>query len=341
MVKVIHILPSNAIGGAPMNVSRIVGLTEDAFDHKVFFIKFYKTKNVKISSKFIGKVSDITLLNILYIFIYLMHTKITGKKFVVLTHGRMIGLVFRPLCKLLSIPNIHTYRGFTTSRYSGLFAKLINGLYILIEQRICNYGKVVAVSESEKKALIYQLKCKDVRVIYNPVQIEIEPKEDKDFDIVFLGRRSLQKGFDRFIEMFSDCTHLKVAWFGDGDMPVQLNLSANIVVRPAVKNVSEVLSNTKLLGVLSRWEGASTVVLEALQYGVPVISVECQGVDEFVHYTKGGTITSEYNFVKTINSTLEDDEKYHNLKRNTFKIKTLLDPSVIKKKYIQIIEECL
>ena len=34
MLKVIHILPSNAIGGAPMNVSRIVGLTEDAFDHK-------------------------------------------------------------------------------------------------------------------------------------------------------------------------------------------------------------------------------------------------------------------------------------------------------------------
>ena len=337
-MKVIHILPDNSVGGAPINVNRIIDLTKVHFNHEVLFLKYFRC-DLNVLNEYIPiKLQASILINIVSIIFYLVMLIWRKEAFILCTHGRFCGLFFRILASIFSIPVVHTYRGFMLKRYTGLFADFKNNTINYLERKLSQTGTIIAVGASEYKAISLHLQPRKLELIYNPVSLILEEKNNNpEFDIIFIGRKSLQKGYDKFQKLVTLNKVSHIGWFGDDeDFEAFTSINDKVIIKPSVSDVSGLLKKTKLLGVLSRWEGASTVTIEALMSSVPVIALSCQGVDEFIDQTGGGKIVEFDDFLPVVEDLISNPSKMMDLKMNTAGIYEMVNLNDIKDKYINI-----
>ena len=144
------------------------------------------------------------------------------------------------------------------------------------------FGTCIAVGFDEANLVQKFLKPRKLCIIRNPVpKIEWE-KGVSQFDFGFVGRRSLQKGFDRALYICRQNPDLKFAWVGD----CEGQQFQNIVVPNNLKLIrylpqTKIFESIKVLICLSRWEGCSTVISECVKSEKPFLSVYCSGVSEF------------------------------------------------------------
>ena len=127
----------------------------------------------------------------------------------------------------------------------------------------------------------------NVCVIPNPLaQMPSERSPLSEKRIVAVGRYVYQKGFDLLLQSWSRVEkelpdwHLSV--FGAGDRRPYLQLadelklgSSRYELCGAVDNISEQYINSSMFVFSSRFEGFGMVLLEAMSYGLPVISFDC------------------------------------------------------------------
>ena len=337
-MKVVHILPNNSVGGAPINVGRIAKLTETHFQHEVLYMNF-ASDGLILLNKFVPiNLSGSVVFNFIKIMIYLFRLRLRNGPFLICTHGRFCGLLFRFIFSRFPIPVVHTYRGFTLTRYSGFMSKFRNTLILFLEKTLSQSGTIIAVGAGEYEAICSALEPKKLELVYNPVMIKsAETSSSPKYDVIFIGRKSYQKGYDRFLSIAALDKNSKMAWFGDDeDFICSGPLPENVAVHSSTDNLVKTLSETKYLGVLSRWEGASTVVIEALMSGVPVIATPCQGVDEFIQFTGAGQTVPLDKFSSTIQELLLDSRGLKAFQAKSESIYDMVNLVDIKNKYIRI-----
>jgi len=142
-----------------------------------------------------------------------------------------------------------------------------------------------------------------LEVVYNTLEVDdIKAKSKEDPDIVFddkqlniisVGRLTEAKGFDRLIkvhsslrkENFNCCLYI----LGEGDLRESLeSMAKELGVFDTVHflgfhtNPYKFVSRADLFVCSSRREGFSTAVSEALLLGVPVVSTHCSGAEELL-----------------------------------------------------------
>lgn len=106
--------------------------------------------------------------------------------------------------------------------------------------------------------------------------------------VLAVGRCTCQKGFDLLINIWKDVKKNEVAkdWklkiVGDGEdkdklveQAKTLNLLTSIEFYPAQKDLSVYYMNSSIYVMTSRYEGLPMVLLEAISYGLPIISYDC------------------------------------------------------------------
>jgi len=180
-------------------------------------------------------------------------------------------------------------------------------IYALERQGMMGADRVIAVSEFVKRRCVenYYIPSEKIRVVYNSVDFEEETLRVKkeiikphDKIILFLGRVTLQKGPEYFLEAakkvseFDD--NIKFILAGSGDMlPRMIEKAADLGIGNKVlfpgftsqQQTSELMKAADVFVMPSVSEPYGIVPLEAMSQGTPTIISRQSGVSEVLANT--------------------------------------------------------
>jgi glycosyltransferase involved in cell wall biosynthesis len=137
------------------------------------------------------------------------------------------------------------------------------------------------------------VKREKVHVIPNPV---LKPKARRsegvsvrtERTVLSIGRMESEKGFDILIAAFAKCVQKHREWrlkiIGDGSrrgelaaLVRKLDIEARVILGEVTKDPSTAYLDADLFVLPSRHEGFPNALVEAMAYGLPVISSNCPG----------------------------------------------------------------
>ena len=178
-----------------------------------------------------------------------------------------------------------------------LFLKII--LYNLSDKIISNSK---GSGNSLKKIFINK---KKIFPIYNPYLKKISKKSKKKRfnNLLSVGRLTKQKDFYNLIISFSfikdQIPNYKLIIIGDGHLKNELQnlveslgLKKRIILTGWKKNLKKYYLNSKLFILNSVYEGFGNVLIDAINYDLPIITTNCKsGPSEIIDHGKGGFLT--------------------------------------------------
>lgn len=128
-------------------------------------------------------------------------------------------------------------------------------------------------------------------------QISLDTSGTKDFDFVYVGRLSKEKGLLEFLELL-DGTE-RAAIVGEGELSEELvneyGSQSNITIFGFVDNekIKGLMQRAKYLVIPSLWyENNPVIVMEAYSVGVPVIGSRVGGIPEIVIDSETGYLVN-------------------------------------------------
>ena len=121
------------------------------------------------------------------------------------------------------------------------------------------------------------------------------------YDITFVGRLTYQKNPERLIGILKKLLEIlpsfKAAIIGDGPLKGETEklvkenkLENNVSLLGFQENPYKILKDSKVMLLVSRWEGLPMCVLEALALGVPVVSTPTDGISSVIKNENNGYI---------------------------------------------------
>jgi len=192
-----------------------------------------------------------------------------------------------------------------------------------------NYGLgrinyLVATSIHNKRMLLMDgVKSQNLFIKYNTVDTLIfspEDKIEKNIDILFIGRLSIEKGVDILIDAVKYLSKKKrIVIIGDGPLKYDLIEKAKTVKQDIkfegfVKyhELPSFIKRAKLVITPSRSESHAVVPLEAMACGVPVIGSCVSGMEDSIENNKNGWLLIQNNaevLSKLIKTVFSDENK--------------------------------
>ncbi|WP_206081117.1 glycosyltransferase family 4 protein [Marinobacter orientalis] len=151
---------------------------------------------------------------------------------------------------------------------------------------------VVAQTEQSAQWIRDHAGARNVQVIPNPVIYPLESQEPRvtppraERSLLAVGRLAPQKGYERLLAAFSELAPDFPEWqlhiVGDGvcrneleERVLSFGLTDRIRLPGAVGNVADWYRSADLFVMTSRFEGFPNTLAEALSYGLPAVSVDC------------------------------------------------------------------
>lgn len=165
------------------------------------------------------------------------------------------------------------------------------------------YDKFVCLTKEDLRNWVG---LKNVMCIPNFIEIENAEKAAlKENQMIAVGRLSYQKGYDRMIKAWKIVSERHPAWtlniFGGGELKDtliglidSLGLNETVIIHNPTDDIkSEYLNNSALL-LSSHYEGLPMVLLEAMSYGLPLISFDCQcGPRDIIRNNANGLLVKD------------------------------------------------
>ncbi len=219
------------------------------------------------------------------------------------------------------------------NKFSSIFAILSKILtYNFSDKIICNS---VGSKNSLQKLLFKKSK---VISIYNPYLKKIYKKKffTKKKFIISVGRITKQKDHQTLVEaikiLHKKGINLKLLLIGDGDQKEKiqslinrLDLNKNVKILGWKKNLTNYYKSAKIFVLPSLYEGLGNVVIDAVNFNIPVVTTNCKsGPSEIVKKNKGG-------FIVPISNPQQIAMKIHYCLKN---YKLALNRAKYAKKYI-------
>ena len=172
---------------------------------------------------------------------------------------------------------------------------------------------IITNSHGSKKSLdkILLLK-KNLQYIYNPYlkKTKINTKFKKQNFILSVGRLTIQKNFEGLIKSFFLFSKIyknyKLIIAGDGplrskleDLSKELKINKKVIFVGWKHDLDKYYKKSKMFILNSVYEGLGNVLIDAVNYNIPIITTNCKsGPSEIVDYGKGG-------FIVPINSEIQ------------------------------------
>ncbi|MCL6263663.1 glycosyltransferase family 4 protein [Craterilacuibacter sp. RT1T] len=197
---------------------------------------------------------------------------------------------------------------------------------------------VVTLTEADKKLWQDNTTCNaNITTIPNPITIEISTdiKIKKEKLLLAIGRLEHEKGFDLLLEAWSKISTRHPDWrlriVGSGQEHTslekirnELKIQESTELVPTTKNIAEHYNQATFFVVSSRFEGFGLVIIEALAFGIPVISFDCPfGPKEIIKEGKHGWLCSNGNtdhlsdrIDQELKSTEKNPDRYNNISEN-------------------------
>ncbi|MDR2644077.1 MAG: glycosyltransferase [Planctomycetaceae bacterium] len=157
----------------------------------------------------------------------------------------------------------------------------------LVEKYIC-----VSDSVAEFSRDIVGLPAQKISVIRNGIIIPPKIPNETGNKIIFVGRIDYQKGIDWLIQTLPMWLSKLEGWelviVGDGVWRNKLEEQIDESLRSRVKiigwrlDANELIAESKILLLTSRWEGMPNVILQAMSNAKPVVATNVEGVAELL-----------------------------------------------------------
>ena len=160
------------------------------------------------------------------------------------------------------------------------------------------YPKTDGVIFQTERAKTYFGSLKNGCIIPNPISVAAYATAEKQKKIVSVGSLKPQKNhrllIDAFANIAGDFTEYQLVIYGEGSLRKELekqiadlNLQERVLLPGGKRNVHECISNAELFVLSSDYEGLSNALLEALMMGLPCVSTNVAGADEYIDGSNG------------------------------------------------------
>lgn len=138
-------------------------------------------------------------------------------------------------------------------------------------------------------------------VIPNPIDVSVHTENTNIDKIVSVGRLTTQKNQKMLINAFADLLKVfpsKELWiYGDGELRKELEqqitslgIEGKVHLPGNIPDIHEQIKDAALFVLSSDYEGLSNALLEAIVMGLPCISTNCAGADEYIIDHKNGLL---------------------------------------------------
>lgn len=147
---------------------------------------------------------------------------------------------------------------------------------------------LIVQTNDVKHIFIKMLNSKRITVLPNPISSDLskhrKPNVSREKIILSVGRLTSDKGHDIIIKAVNELnlSEWKVIFIGDGankkklnDLIKSYNLSHQIEILSDIKNIEDYYSKASIFVFASKTEGFPNVLLEAMHFGLPCISTDC------------------------------------------------------------------
>ena len=165
------------------------------------------------------------------------------------------------------------------------FLYTLKGYYRYIKEKLLinEYDEVIVLTEEDKK----QWNNKKIKVLPNFISyISEEASSCENKKIISVGRLEYQKGYDILIDIWNIVSKKYPDWileiYGEGpereklqNKVNKLGLEKSFLLKGAIKNIQDKYLESSIYVMSSRYEGMPMVLLEAMAYGLPIVSFTC------------------------------------------------------------------
>lgn len=254
---------------------------------------------------------------------------------------------------ILHIPTVVSVRCDPKMEYKSFLHKI---LYRLLYPKAKG---IVFQTQEEKKYFSKKLQDK-AEIIPNPINRDFIRKEickDRKNQISAVGRLSSQKDFPLLIKAFSKIStaypNLKLVIYGEGElrkeletMIKELKLQDKVQLPGIIQNLHEILYDSRMFILPSKYEGMPNALMEAMVLGLPVIVTNSTGggVGELIENGVNGILVpvgDEKALVQAMKQILNDEIFSQYIAENARSIGKKFEPSVIYKKWEKYLISCV
>ncbi len=158
------------------------------------------------------------------------------------------------------------------------------------------------IFQTQRVKAMFDKKVQDNGVVIpNPISVALEASEAGEKKIVSVGRLTKQKNQKMLIEAFAAAVkkhpEYSLTIYGEGDLrpelenkAKELGVSDKVFLPGNILRVHEEIANAEFFVLPSDYEGLSNALLEAMMMGLPCISTDCAGSDEYIESGKNGLL---------------------------------------------------
>lgn len=315
MLRIIHLLSTSNYSGAEHVAIDLIKLTQNEPSLDEIYVSMkgdieQVLIHNKINYKLLDEVSIISVLRLVVRFnVNIIHA-----------HDIKCSLIaacikfFYP--KLVVISHVHN----NDPRMKKLTLR-----WVLYSSSIFLYNKIFVVSKNVKDEYKWNL-LRNASVLNNIINIngKYHRFEEKEIDIIMIGRLEKQKDPLRFLKIINDIRNhipkVKVVYIGDGSLRktfkeriVFLGLSENVHFLGFKSNPYIYLEKSRVLLLTSKYEGFGLVALEALTFGVPAVVTNVGGLSSIVD-EKVGICTNDNSKLESEILKLLSNREYYTKK---------------------------
>ncbi len=186
------------------------------------------------------------------------------------------------------------------------------------------YPKASTVVFQTRRAMNYfgEKVRKNGCIIPNPINVAVTSLSPDKNKIVTVGSLKAQKNHMLLLDAFSDVvkkhSELVLTIYGEGSLRDQIQNRANelgiankVFLPGKSSTVHEDIKDASVFVLSSDYEGLSNALLEAMMMGLPCISTDCAGSDEYIEDGVNGLLTpvgDKKALASAIEKFVENDE---------------------------------
>ena len=208
------------------------------------------------------------------------------------------------------------------------------------ERLVRRFDKFVVLTEEDKG---YWGALPNIQVIPNAAKVVVGKMSDvKSKRVIAVGRLDYQKGFDRLIKAWDIVTKeprlkdWRLDIFGQGEWLQMLNemiqqrgIADVTAVNAPTSNIGKEYSESSLLVMSSHYEGLPMVMIEAMAYGLPVVTFDYKcGPKDIITTDRNGVLVPEGDIealAEAMKRVMLDDEYRVRLSAEAMKITQIYD----------------
>jgi len=259
-------------------------------------------------------------------------------------HSSIGGAYVKFLSPFLPARVLYSPRGYAFLRSD--YSKVFRALFRTFEQVTSPLCETVACGPSEME--IAQKIARKTHEIGNGWTIDHDVDSDAigNGKIMGVGRISIQKGFDIFLQIARQLPDVPFTWIGSaetGQEHLAADIPPNVEVKPYLPH-DELLAQlvaSRFILLPSRWEGLSRFLIESACAGKAIVTSRCaSNVDCLVppadgnQYANGFSCDTTEDYVAAITELVQNDDLVRKMQRASLQhARETFDIELIKKKW--------